>query len=74
VPLAPFVFRSIDTPSLAASIVLTFVTLFGIGALRSLITIDRWWAAGLEMLLLGVAVALAAYGSGAFVAWWLLSA
>ena len=40
-----------------------------LGALRAVVTVDRWWRAGLEMLLLGIAVALAAYGSGAFVAW-----
>jgi len=67
VPLLPFT-MSIG-PSLTASIVLTFTTLFVIGALRAVVTIDRWWLAGLEMLLLGIAVSLAAYGSGAGVAW-----
>jgi VIT1/CCC1 family predicted Fe2+/Mn2+ transporter len=47
---------------------LTFVTLFVVGALRGLVTIDRWWKAGLEMLLLGAAVAVGAYGSGLLVA------
>jgi hypothetical protein len=55
-------------------IILRFTTLFVIGALRAVVTIDRWWHAGLEMLLLGIAVALAAYGSGACVAWLLGSA
>ena len=27
---------------------------FGVGALRSCVTATRWWASGLEMLLLGV--------------------
>ena len=67
VPLLPFT-MSIG-PSLTASIVLTFTTLFVIGALRAVVTIDRWWLAGLEMLLLGIVVSLAAYGSGAGVAW-----
>jgi hypothetical protein len=49
--------------------VLTFAALFGIGSLRSLVTIDRWWFAGLEMLALGAAVAVAAYFSGAGIAW-----
>ena len=40
-----------------------------LGSLRALVTVDRWWIAGLEMLLLGALVAGAAYGSGAFVAW-----
>jgi VIT1/CCC1 family predicted Fe2+/Mn2+ transporter len=50
------------------SIVLTFTALFGIGALRSLVTIDRWWTAGLEMLGLGFVVAVAAYAAGALAA------
>jgi hypothetical protein len=50
------------------SVALTFSALFAIGALRSLVTVRRWWAAGLEMLLLGAAVAVAAYGSGAIIA------
>ena len=36
---------------------------------RAVVTVDRWWLSGLEMLALGVAVALAAYGSGACAAW-----
>jgi hypothetical protein len=39
--------------------------LFAIGAARALVTVDRWWVAGLEMLGLGAAVAAAAYGAGA---------
>jgi VIT1/CCC1 family predicted Fe2+/Mn2+ transporter len=50
------------------SVVLTFIALFAIGSLRALVTVDRWWIAGLEMLLLGALVAGAAYGSGALVA------
>ena len=46
---------------------LTFAALFIVGSLRALVTVDRWWAAGLEMLGLGAVVALAAYGSGALV-------
>jgi VIT1/CCC1 family predicted Fe2+/Mn2+ transporter len=52
----------------AWSVVLTFLMMFMVGALRGLVTIERWWMAGLEMLLLGMAVALAAYGSGLVVA------
>ena len=67
VPLAPF---ALGAPGsrLAWSVVLTFVTLFTVGALRALVTVDRWWVAGLEMFGLGAAVALLAYGSGALVA------
>jgi VIT1/CCC1 family predicted Fe2+/Mn2+ transporter len=51
-----------------ASVLLTLLTLFVVGSMRALVTVDRWWTAGLEMLLLGILVAAAAYGSGALVA------
>ena len=54
-----------------ASCAVTLAILFGVGAARAMVTADRWWWSGLEMLLLGVAVAAAAYGSGALVADWL---
>jgi VIT1/CCC1 family predicted Fe2+/Mn2+ transporter len=66
VPLLPFA-AGVDH-GFALSIVLTFVTLFTVGALRALVTVERWWVGGLEMLLLGVAIAVAAYGSGLVVA------
>jgi VIT1/CCC1 family predicted Fe2+/Mn2+ transporter len=64
VPLAPYVLPTVDHAAVV-SIVFTFTALFGVGALRSLVTIDRWWAAGLEMLGLGFVVALAAFAAGA---------
>jgi VIT1/CCC1 family predicted Fe2+/Mn2+ transporter len=63
VPLAPFALGFADH-GLAWSSALSFGMMFVVGALRSLVTVERWWAAGLEMLLLGMAVALAAFGSG----------
>ncbi len=69
IPLLPYVLPLVHARSLAASIVLTFGALFVVGSLRALVTIDRWWSAGLEMLGLGVVVAVAAYGSGAIVGW-----
>jgi VIT1/CCC1 family predicted Fe2+/Mn2+ transporter len=65
IPLLPFVLASVD--GLALSTASTAAALFGVGALRSLVTVDRWWWAGLEMLGLGVLVAGAAYVSGAVV-------
>lgn len=67
VPLVPYVVGPVGS-RFALSILFTLGTLFVVGSLRSLVTIDRWWTAGLEMLLLGVLVAAAAYGSGALVA------
>ena len=67
VPLAPSSLRT-GGPQLAGSIALTFLMLFIVGALRAVVTVDRWWMAGLEMLGLGAAVAVVAYGSGYIVA------
>lgn len=67
VPLAPFAVGFVEH-GFAWSVALTFLTMFVVGALRGLVTIERWWMAGIEMLLLGMAVALAAYGSGLVVA------
>jgi vacuolar iron transporter family protein len=71
IPLLPFVIPAVESRTFLST-VLTFGALFTLGALRALITIDRWWRSGLETLLLGSLVALAAYGAGKVVA--LLSA
>jgi VIT1/CCC1 family predicted Fe2+/Mn2+ transporter len=65
IPLFPYLVRAADSARL--STFLTLAALFGLGSLRSLVTVDRWWAAGLEMLGLGALVAGAAYASGAVV-------
>ena len=52
----------------ALSVVVTFLSMFVVGALRALIANVRWWEAGLEMSALGALVAALAYGSGALVA------
>jgi VIT1/CCC1 family predicted Fe2+/Mn2+ transporter len=46
----------------------TFVTMFALGAARSLVTNERWWRSGLETLGLGALVAVTAYGAGVLVA------
>jgi VIT1/CCC1 family predicted Fe2+/Mn2+ transporter len=67
VPLLPFAAGILEN-EFALSTALTFVMLFTVGALRGLVTVERWWVGGLEMLLLGALVAVAAYGSGLIVA------
>jgi VIT1/CCC1 family predicted Fe2+/Mn2+ transporter len=69
VPLMPYILPLAAGRSLTASVLLTFSALFVVGSLRSLVTVDRWWTAGLEMLGLGAVVAVAAYASGALVSW-----
>jgi vacuolar iron transporter family protein len=48
--------------------VLTAVTFFALGALKSMVTVRRWYMAGIEMLAVGGIAALAAYGVGVFLA------
>jgi hypothetical protein len=42
-------------------------SLFSVGAAKCAVTIDNWFVAGLEMLVLGSVVGAAAYGAGALV-------
>jgi len=69
VPLIPYVTTVPSQRVFATSCVLTLIALFGVGALRGAVTTDPWWRAGLEMLVLGLMVAAAAYGAGALAAW-----
>jgi VIT1/CCC1 family predicted Fe2+/Mn2+ transporter len=64
VPLVPYLVSIPASTRSAASVLLTLVVLFAIGAARALVTADRWWKAGLEALSLGALVALAAYAAG----------
>ena len=66
VPLLPYVF---GTGSFQLAVLLTFSALFAVGSTRSFVTVENWWVAGLEMLGLGIIVAVAAYASGAVAAW-----
>jgi VIT1/CCC1 family predicted Fe2+/Mn2+ transporter len=71
VPLIPYLTPELAFGRFVVSCVVTLIILFGVGAARAAVTADRWWWSGLEMLLLGVAVAAAAYWSGALVSAWL---
>jgi vacuolar iron transporter family protein len=62
VPLIPYLF--LRASPLAMSTIMTFSTLFVLGALRALVTRDRWWHTGLETFALGTFVAGAAYAAG----------
>jgi VIT1/CCC1 family predicted Fe2+/Mn2+ transporter len=67
-PLLPYLVSDLPGDRFTWSIAATLIALFAVGALRSLIAGVRWWAAGLEMSVLGGVVALAAFWSGALVA------
>jgi vacuolar iron transporter family protein len=68
VPLAPYLAGASGYAAFYLASTLTLIALFVVGASRAAITLDRWWVAGLEMLGLGAAVALAAYLSGFVIA------
>ena len=68
-PLVPYTLPGADGSRLGWSAGLTMSALFGVGIARAAVTRGRWWKSGLEMLLLGGVVAIAAYGAGALVAW-----
>jgi len=68
VPLIPYTFGGAAVDRFEMSVVLTFLSLFVVGASRAMIANVRWWRAGAEMLTLGAVVAGVAYGSGAAVA------
>jgi VIT1/CCC1 family predicted Fe2+/Mn2+ transporter len=69
IPLLPYLVPALAPGRFFWSCLLTLATLFAVGAVRTAVTADTWWRAGLEMLLLGAIVAGAAYGAGAVVAW-----
>jgi VIT1/CCC1 family predicted Fe2+/Mn2+ transporter len=47
--------------SYSTALVLTFITIFVVGAMRVYVTGKKWWMSGLEMLLVGGATAIVAY-------------
>ena len=63
VPLLPYVLVAPER-RFGVAIAATLAMLFIVGALRSTVTLLRWWKAGLEMLLVGAAAAAVAYGVG----------
>ena len=68
IPLTPYMLGVAAGDRLFWSAVMTSAALFGLGALRATVTVDRWWKSGIETLGLGVVVAFAAYGAGALAA------
>lgn len=61
-PLLPYIFHI--PQAFNVSIVVTGITLFAVGSLRTLITKKPWLVAGLEMLLVGAIAAGAAFLTG----------
>lgn len=69
--IAPLVayFLPIDADDrFASACVLALGAQFAVGAARTVVTRQRWWTSGLEMLLVGAAAAGVAWGMGRWVA------
>ncbi|HZE05820.1 MAG TPA: VIT1/CCC1 transporter family protein, partial [Solirubrobacteraceae bacterium] len=57
-------FFTTGTPAIIAAAIVSLIAHFLVGAAKSLVTLRKWWAAGLEMTLAGVIVGGALYGIG----------
>lgn len=68
VPLLPYAFGMREDSAFYWSTGLTLLTMFVVGAMRSLIGTVRWWLGGFEMGVLGGIVAAVAYWTGRLVA------
>lgn len=66
-PLVPYVWPALFPNGFASSIAMAFATMFVIGGARTFVSTVSWWWGGLEMLGLGVAVSVVAYGAGALI-------
>ena len=67
IPLVPYLIPGLDHRFLCSALA-ALAAQFTVGALRSLVTASRWWVSGLEMLILGVLVAVVAFATGAGIA------
>jgi VIT1/CCC1 family predicted Fe2+/Mn2+ transporter/demethoxyubiquinone hydroxylase (CLK1/Coq7/Cat5 family) len=63
IPIIPFFFMS-GFAAVMAAFSISIIAHFGVGAVKSLITIRSWWASGLEMTIVGVIEAAVTYGLG----------
>lgn len=66
VPLLSYAFGETEN-RFPIAVLLTLVALFGVGAARALVTRLKWWRSGFEMLIVGSAAAVVAYGVGYFI-------
>jgi vacuolar iron transporter family protein len=70
VPLIAYALSAADA-RFGVAVIITLATLFVVGALRGLVTVLKWWRAGLEMLSVGAAAAAVSYGLGALLRSWI---
>ncbi len=67
IPLLSYLLPIGQSSAFQISLILTALTLFAVGSLRTRITIVSWWRGGLEVLIVGSAAAGAAYFIGYFI-------
>ncbi len=63
IPLIPFFFTS-GYPAVAASLTISILAHFAVGAAKSLVTTRSWWSSGLEMTLVGIIAGAVTYTLG----------
>ena len=63
IPLIPFFFFGGMT-AVIASFVISLIAHFLVGAAKSIVTVRSWWRSGMEMMIVGVVVAVVTYGLG----------
>ena len=62
VPILPFVFPALScTDALTISIIATLITLFGVGAMKTIFSRKNWVRSGLEMMIIGAGAAAITY-------------
>ncbi|MDP2636993.1 MAG: VIT1/CCC1 transporter family protein [bacterium] len=65
IPLIPYLIQiGQNGNQFVISAVLAGVTFFGVGTVRAFVTAERFWISGLEILLVGGAASIVAYGIG----------
>jgi len=62
-PLIPFFFLS-GVQAIVVAALVSILAHFAVGAAKSVVTVRRWWASGLEMTAAGIVVGLVSYGVG----------
>jgi len=63
IPLIPFFFMS-GTAAVVASLSVSILAHFAVGAAKSLVTSRSWWASGLEMTVVGIIAGVITYVLG----------
>jgi VIT1/CCC1 family predicted Fe2+/Mn2+ transporter/rubrerythrin len=63
IPLIPFFFLSGMT-AVITSFAVSLLAHFLVGAAKSIVTVRSWWKSGMEMMVVGIIVAIVTYGLG----------